>query len=53
MTRAQRWGAVMLIDEADVYIRKRNDDIAANAVVGVFARCAMFRALDAHMTEAH
>lgn len=38
LTRAQRWGAVMLIDEADVYIRKRSDDITANAVVGVFLR---------------
>jgi SpoVK/Ycf46/Vps4 family AAA+-type ATPase len=38
LSRAQRWGAVMLIDEADVYIRKRSDDIAANAVVGVFLR---------------
>jgi len=38
LTRAQRWGAVMLIDEADVYIRRRSDDIAANAVVGVFLR---------------
>jgi hypothetical protein len=38
LTRAQRWGAVMLIDEADVYIRQRSDDIAANAVVGVFLR---------------
>ncbi len=38
LLRAQRWGAVMLIDEADVYIRKRSDDIAANAVVGVFLR---------------
>ncbi|HMY40145.1 MAG TPA: ATP-binding protein, partial [Marinagarivorans sp.] len=38
LTRAQRWGAVMLIDEADVYIKRRNDNIAANAVVGVFLR---------------
>ena len=38
LTRAQRWGAVMLIDEADVYIRKRSGDLAANAVVGVFLR---------------
>jgi hypothetical protein len=38
LTRAQRWGAVMLIDEADVYIRQRSDDIQANAVVGVFLR---------------
>ncbi|WP_040294973.1 AAA family ATPase [Beggiatoa alba] len=38
LMRAQRWGAVMLIDEADVYIKRRNDNIAANAVVGVFLR---------------
>ena len=38
LTRAQRWGAVMLIDEADVYIKRRDDDIAMNAVVGVFLR---------------
>ena len=38
LTRAQRWGAVMLIDEADVYIRQRSDDMTANAVVGVFLR---------------
>ncbi|MEF3074177.1 ATP-binding protein [Methylobacter sp. Wu1] len=38
LIRAQRWGAVMLIDEADVYIRRRNDDLSSNAVVGVFLR---------------
>ncbi|THF58662.1 AAA family ATPase [Pseudothauera rhizosphaerae] len=38
LIRAQRWGAVMLIDEADVYIRRRDDHIATNAVVGVFLR---------------
>lgn len=38
LTRAQRWGAVMLIDEADVYIRRRDDNMTANAVVGVFLR---------------
>lgn len=38
LIRAQRWGAVMLIDEADVYIKKRADNLAANAVVGVFLR---------------
>lgn len=38
LTRAQRWGAVMLIDEADVYIKRREDNLAANAVVGVFLR---------------
>ena len=38
LIRAQRWGAVMLIDEADVYIKRRDDNLAANAVVGVFLR---------------
>jgi len=38
LTRAQRWGAVMLIDEADVYIKRRDNNMAANAVVGVFLR---------------
>jgi len=38
LTRAQRWGAVMLIDEADVYIKRRDDNITMNAVVGVFLR---------------
>ncbi|OSM08457.1 putative ATPase [Magnetofaba australis IT-1] len=38
LIRAQRWGAVMLIDEADVYIKRRDDNLAMNAVVGVFLR---------------
>jgi len=38
LMRAQRWGAVMLIDEADIYIRRRDDDMTMNAVVGVFLR---------------
>jgi ATPase family associated with various cellular activities (AAA) len=38
LTRAQRWGAVMLIDEADVYIKRRDNDMTMNAVVGVFLR---------------
>lgn len=38
LLRAQRWGAVLLIDEADVYIKRRDDDLAMNAVVGVFLR---------------
>lgn len=35
---ATRWGAILLIDEADVYIRQRGDDITQNAIVGVFLR---------------
>lgn len=36
--RAAKWGAVLLIDEADVFVQKRRDDLFRNAVVGVFLR---------------
>lgn len=36
--RAQRWGAILLLDEADVYVRARGDDLEQNAIVGVFLR---------------
>lgn len=35
---ATRWRAVLLIDEADVFVRKRGSDLEMNAVVGVFLR---------------
>jgi len=38
LARASRWGAVMLIDESDVYVRTRGEDIQQNAIVGVFLR---------------
>ena len=38
LKRAQRWSAVMLIDEADVYIRRRGNEIDHNAVVASFLR---------------
>lgn len=38
LKRAERWGAVLLIDEADVYIRQRGDDMHQNAVVAAFLR---------------
>jgi AAA+ superfamily predicted ATPase len=38
LKRAERWGAILLLDEADVYIRERGDDIRQNAIVGVFLR---------------
>lgn len=38
LKRAQRWGAVLLLDEADVYIRQRGNDIDHNAVVAAFLR---------------
>lgn len=38
LARAERWGAIYLIDEADVYVRERGGDIQQNAIVGVFLR---------------
>jgi len=39
---AARWRAILLIDEADVYIHERGDDIVQNAIVGVFLRTLEF-----------
>ncbi len=36
--RAQRWNAILLLDESDVYVRARGTDIQQNAIVGVFLR---------------
>lgn len=36
--RAKRWNAVMLLDEADVYVHERGNDMEQNAIVGVFLR---------------
>lgn len=36
--RASRWNAILLLDEADVYISKRGSDLQQNAIVGVFLR---------------
>lgn len=38
LRRAERWNAVLLIDEADVYIRERGNDMEQNAVVAAFLR---------------
>lgn len=38
LTRAARWKAILLIDEADVYVHTRGTDIQQNAIVGVFLR---------------
>ncbi len=37
-TRAQRWGAILLLDEADVYVHRRGESLYQNAIVGVFLR---------------
>lgn len=36
--RAHRWGAILLLDEADVYVATRGDSLVQNAIVGVFLR---------------
>ncbi|MGH6691328.1 MAG: AAA family ATPase, partial [Gammaproteobacteria bacterium] len=36
--RAQRWNAILLLDEADVYVAERGTDLEQNAIVGVFLR---------------
>lgn len=36
--RAKRWNAVMLLDESDVYVHERGNNMAQNAIVGVFLR---------------
>jgi hypothetical protein len=38
LKRSARWGAILLIDEADVYIRERGNDLDQNAVVAAFLR---------------
>lgn len=38
LRRAARWGAILLLDEADVYIRKRDNDLQHNAIVAEFLR---------------
>lgn len=38
LSRAEKWGAILLIDECDVYVRHRQCDIVQNAIVGIFLR---------------
>jgi len=38
LRRATRWRAILLLDEADVYVHERGNDIQQNAIVGVFLR---------------
>lgn len=38
LTNAKRWRAVLLIDEADVFVSARGDNLEKNAVIGVFLR---------------
>lgn len=36
--RSQRWNAILLLDEADVYVAERGTNMHQNAIVGVFLR---------------
>jgi len=38
LRRAARWDCVLLLDEADVYIRRRDNDLQQNAIVAEFLR---------------
>jgi hypothetical protein len=38
LKRSERWGAILLLDEADVYVAKRGNDLERNAVVAAFLR---------------
>ena len=49
-TRARRWGAVMLLDEADVYVRSRGSDLNQNAIVGVFLRVLEYQTATLFLT---
>jgi hypothetical protein len=48
--RAARWDAIILLDEADVYIRERGEDLDANAIVGVFLRVLEYQTSVLFMT---
>jgi hypothetical protein len=37
-SRAERWNAILLLDEADVYVAPRGSNLLQNAIVGVFLR---------------
>lgn len=44
LSRGRRWNAVMLLDEADVYVQHRGSDLVQNAIVGVFLRVLEYHA---------
>lgn len=51
LARANRWKAILTIDEADVYIRERGGDLIQNAVVGTFLRVLEYYAGVLFMTS--
>ncbi len=50
LMRANRWNAVLLLDEADVYIRRRGEDVNQNAIVGAFLRVLEYASCILFMT---
>jgi DNA polymerase III delta prime subunit len=50
LKRAERWNAILLIDEADVYVRERGNDLIQNAIVGVFLRILEYHSSMLFMT---
>lgn len=44
LARGKRWNAVTLLDEADVYVHERGNDLTQNAIVGVFLRVLEYHA---------
>jgi len=44
LKRSKRWDAIMLLDESDVYIHTRGNDLGQNAIVGVFLRVLEYHA---------
>lgn len=50
LSRASRWDAILLIDEADVYVRERGNDLVQNAIVGVFLRILEYHSSMLFMT---
>lgn len=42
--RGRRWNAIMLLDEADVYVYRRGQNLQQNAIVGTFLRVLEYHA---------
>jgi hypothetical protein len=49
--RAKRWNAVILLDEADVYIHARGTNLQQNAIVGVFLRVLEYQTATMFLTS--
>jgi SpoVK/Ycf46/Vps4 family AAA+-type ATPase len=38
LSRAARWGVILLLDECDAYLQKRGSSLQQNAIVGIFLK---------------